>query len=384
MATLRVRVYNVLFGDAILLSIPEVDAEGHEIILHVLIDIGNALAGAAGNNAVFAPIFANIQAELAGAPLDLYVMTHEHMDHVQGLLYGATTLKTPIKAKTVWMTASSAPDYYERFENARKRRALAVAACEAIAAFLAKSAAPMPAAIAALLAINNPGSSKDCVDHIRSIAQTPPLYLHRTADTAGNLPFRRTKVRVLAPEEDTSIYYGRFAPPSLGVVQDDIAPTLLPPGATTPPAGVSAGDFFDLIRFRSGGMAANLRTIDKAANNSSVVLELEWNGWRLLFPGDAEEKSWQIMAKLGLLRPVHFLKISHHGSKNGSPEAGIDAVLPEVSPDGRPRQAIVSTHEGAYPGVPDSPTLDRLRERATLYDTRHMPPGGWIDLTFDA
>lgn len=384
MATLRVRVYNVLFGDAILLRISEVDADGLEIILHVLIDMGNALAGAGGGDNVFAPVLADIQQELAGAPLDLYVMTHEHMDHVQGLLYGARKLGIEIKARAVWMTASSAPDYYDRFESAKKKHTLAMTAREAIAVFLTKSAAPVPVGMTTLLAINNPRASDDCVVHIRGIGSSPPLYLHRTADIGGYPPFRRTKVRILAPEEDTSIYYGRLAPPSLGVIQDDTAPTLLPPGATTPPAGVSAGDFFDLVRFRSSGMGANLRTIDKAANNSSVVLELEWNGWRLLFPGDAEEKSWEIMARHGLLRPVHFLKVSHHGSKNGSPEAGLNAVLPEVATDDRPRQAIVSTHIGAYPGVPDSPTLDRLRARVTLHDTRHVEPGGWVDVTFDA
>ncbi len=89
----------------------------------------------------------------------------------------------------------------------------------------------------------------------------------------------------------------------------------------TPPAGVAAGDFFDLVTFRATGMSANLRTIDKAANNSSVAIELEWRGWRLLFPGDAEEKSWEIMDRENQIKPVHFLKISHHGSKNGSPPA---------------------------------------------------------------
>ena len=84
------------------------------------------------------------------------------------------------------------------------------------------------------------------------------------------------------------------------------------------------------------------RMIDKAANNSSVAVELEWNGWRLLFPGDAEEKSWEMMDRNDLLRPVHFLKISHHGSANGSPERQIDKVLPEETPaDGRPRFAVV-------------------------------------------
>lgn len=55
-----------------------------------------------------------------------------------------------------------------------------------------------------------------------------------------------------------------------------------------PPAEISAGQFFDLAKVRSSGLMANLRTIDKAANNSSLVLEREWNGCRLLFPCDTE------------------------------------------------------------------------------------------------
>lgn len=36
---------------------------------------------------MFRPIVEDIRAELGGASIDLYIMTHEHLDHVQGLLY---------------------------------------------------------------------------------------------------------------------------------------------------------------------------------------------------------------------------------------------------------------------------------------------------------
>ena len=151
----------------------------------------------------------------------------------------------------------------------------------------------------------------------------------------------------------------------------------------TPPAGVAAGDFFDLVSFRASGMSANLRAIDKAANNSSVAIELEWRGWRLFFPGDAEEKSWEIMDRLQLLRPAHFLKISHHGSRNGSPPEQIDKVMPPQPHDGRRRVCVVSTAVGAYPGVPDDDTLKLLSARAEFHDTRTLPLGMWQDVVFE-
>jgi hypothetical protein len=283
------------------------------------------------------------------------------------------------------MSASSeGAAYYDRFPKAKQKRLAALAAYESVAAFLAKSAAPVPVGIQALLAINSPQSTKDCVKHIseRGHDGVKPRYVHRTADVSGHHPFRRTTMRLLAPEEDTSIYYGAMPPRTLGAVLDGTALASLDAKAITPPAGVAAGHFFDLVEFRSSGMTANLRTIDKAANNSSVALELEWNGWRLFFPGDAEEKSWEMMDRTNGLRPVHFLKVSHHGSKNGTPRQQLDKVLPADAPDGRPRFAVVSTREGSYSGVPDPDTLTLLASRAQLSDTRALSEGGWFDVTF--
>jgi hypothetical protein len=373
-------MYNVRFGDAILLSIPETDADGNETTIHVLIDAGNALAGTAGQDEVFAPVFADIAAVLGGRPLDLYVMTHEHMDHVQGALYASRKLGFDLKARHVWMTASTAPGYYDRFTDARKKRLAALSALGAIEAFLATSAAPPPPQVESLLALNNPRSSGDCVDFIRGIGAEPPVYVHRGASVEGHHPFRTTRVRILAPEENTAVYYGRLGPPALAVFAED-APALLASDMPRPPPGVAAGDFYDLVRFRASGMAANLLAIDKAANNSSVVLEIEWRGVKLLLPGDAEEKSWEIMRRSGQLSEVDFLKVSHHGSHNGTPPDAFDIVMPEGGRTGR--KAAVSTAPGAYEGVPDDATLTLVGSRAELFDTRHVEPGGFVDIEFE-
>ena len=375
MAKLRIRVYNVVFGDAIFLTIPE--SGGRTV--KVLIDFGNALLKGGDDDALRA-VGEDLKQELGGQPLDLYIMTHEHMDHVQGPLLISKKFK--IKAREVWMPASAAPDYYERFANAKKKRLAALDAYASIAAFAARTAAPER--IQMLLALNNPRASRDCVDHIAALGEKPALYVHREAAIAGHHPFVETGVRLLAPEEDTSVYYGRLQPRTLGVSLDENSSGAASTGTVTPPAGVAAGDFFDLVTFRATGMSANLRTIDKAANNSSVAIELEWRGWRLLFPGDAEEKSWEIMDRENQLNPVHFLKISHHGSKNGSPLEQIDKVFPPQSHDGKRRACVVSTSVGAYPGVPDEDSLALLRSRASeFHDTRDLAPGKFHDVVFE-
>ena len=114
------------------------------------------------------------------------------------------------------------------------------------------------------------------------------------------------------------------------------------------------------------------------------MFEFEWRGWRLLFPGDAEERSWAFMEAQQALRPAHFLKVSHHGSHNGTPDGVLSEVLPEIPADARDRVVAVSTADGAYRGVPHDETLTALRRRARLLDTRSLAKGGWFELTFPA
>src|SRR5262245_36511880 len=116
MATLRVRAYNVHFGDAILVTVPD-----QGTTRHVLIDVGNVLSKEGGDDTVFKPVVEDVLKELGGKPLDLYVMTHEHLDHVQGLYYAATTHALQLKADWAWLTASAAPDYYTKHPEAKKK-----------------------------------------------------------------------------------------------------------------------------------------------------------------------------------------------------------------------------------------------------------------------
>jgi hypothetical protein len=402
MDTLRVRAYNVLFGDAILISVPDRNPSGEVMTRHILIDVGNVLATQGGVDSVFKPVVENILEELDGQPLGLYVMTHEHMDHVQGLLYAARNLysqspdelRMMLHTQYAWLTASAAPNYYEDHPSAKQKLQI----YESIETYLNFSAQPLPPAIQTLMLNNNPRSTADCVEYLRHLADDTS-YVYRGFDITGRHPFQEARLEIWAPEEDTTAYYGRFAPMTLGVTQSagSEQPTL---SDVIPPPGVDAGAFYNLVAMRRG-YVDNLLAIDQAANNSSVVFYLEWRNWRLLFTGDAEERSWKEMDKNHLLRPIHFLKVSHHGSHNGTPDSDLlDKLLPLPRPDQQQRYALVSTfpneehpQDYVYNNVPDQDTLKALYDANSaeppykqrcdqLYDFKAVPPGGFVDIKF--
>ena len=395
MPSLRVRAYNVRFGDAILVTVPDRDpADGEVTTRHLLIDVGNVLTGSGGQDEVFAPVIDDVLEQLDGRPLDLYVMTHEHMDHVQGLLWAKEKRGLEIRATHAWLTASAEEGYYERHPEAKKQKLAFDDAYDRIALHLAAAdEAPSPA-LQAMMLNNNPSSTANCVAHLRTVGAAT-AYVSRATDPAATHPFREARFELWGPEEDTSAYYGRFRPMGLGTMAAAGGGAAGGDGAEAaaaeplPPPGVDAGAFYNLVAWRRRGIFDNVRMIDRAANDTSVVFVLEWRGWRLLFPGDAEERAWKEMAKRGLLAPVHFLKVGHHGSHNGTPEGELlDAILPPgpaggaAAPDGRPRSALVSTHEGTYNGVPHGDTLDEIGRRCRVVRIGAADDPPFTDLRF--
>ncbi len=387
MDTLRVRAYNVRFGDAILITVPDRDAAGQTTTRHILIDVGNATGTAGGVNTVFEPVVADILAVLNGHPLDLYIMTHEHMDHVQGLLWAAdkvytrATLAAQLRPHDAWFTASAEPNYYASHPNAKKKLDDARALLEDIRVYASAAPAAEIERVLGLLAINDAGSTSKCVAYLRELAAPGHTwYVHRETDLMGKHPFQEAQFELWAPEENTAIYYGRQPRLALGMTPGATArhkPTLT---VSTPPPGVDAGAFYDLMAVRQSSYLDNLLAIDKAANDTSVVFCLSWRGWRLLFPGDAEHLSWNIMAKHNKIKAVNLLKVSHHGSANGTP--GPDVLSKLWSDDVVPHLAIVSTFPGTYAGVPDNETLGRVGHQSVLHDVRQAPDGGWLELAF--
>jgi hypothetical protein len=75
---------------------------------------------------------------------------------------------------------------------------------------------------------------------------------------------------------------------------------------------------------RADQMLGLVRILDKAMNNTSVILHFEVGDKKLLFPGDAQIENWEYA--LGkpeikkLLRDTTLYKVGHHGSRNATPK----------------------------------------------------------------
>jgi beta-lactamase superfamily II metal-dependent hydrolase len=384
MDQLRIRMYNVHFGDAFLVSVPDQDEYGAQVIRHILIDVGNSLFNEGGLDTLFAPVVDDIFAELDGRDLDLYIMTHEHMDHVQGLLYSnkytlpGHNLAQRLNTHHTWMPISSDP----KNKAASIKHQATMRTYEAIARTVAaygNSSAP----IDTLLAINDPRATADCVDYLRTLAPADKTwYVHRGIDLNGKHDFQLTHFEIWAPDENIASYFPGIQ--SFTMDDPESSSSEAPSTLTTPlpPHGVDAGAFYNLVDSRTGRWMDALLAIDKSVNNTSIVFCLEWRGRRLLFPGDAEIPSWTRMDENGLLeKPVDFLKISHHGSYNGTPPLDLlGKILPGAPQE--ERSAALSSYEEPYETIPDGATLALIEAHSKVFDIRAKPEQLYIDMYF--
>jgi beta-lactamase superfamily II metal-dependent hydrolase len=113
---------------------------------------------------------------------------------------------------------------------------------------------------------------------------------------------------------------------------------------------------------------------------------IEAAGKRLLLPGDAELESWdQIREHCGAqLTPVDFLKVSHHGSHNGTPLNLLDELLPRNRADRA--KVLVSTKRNVYGTrnpVADAPLWPNSEAAAPSWSQQMEPPAPMPIFNYD-
>jgi hypothetical protein len=389
---IQIRGYVVGFGDCILLRLPDGSQDRH-----VLIDFGRAPNDPTSLQR-FPDIARDIEKQCNGK-LDLLVVTHEHLDHLEGF-YREREIFNRMQIERVWMGLPSHPDYYKRFPKARLQKKVR----ESVAAFshaARRNGMTLHPAFRSLL--ENNLANKDRLDYLRKLGRRPVAYLAR-GEAKEASAFRNIKIRVLAPEPDVSVYYtadarehaltSALAAAAGGTGEQtrrrrgdegfDWQFEGVTRAGATEYGGISKSDLERLRRaIREDGVMA-ARFMDKAQNNTSLCLLIEAAGKRLLLPGDAELESWEVMEKKcgAELKPVDFLKVAHHGSHNGTPLELLDRLLPVKRK--AQAQVLVSTKRQVYGTknpVPDDSLLKELKSRCHKLVTTEGVAGTAVELS---
>jgi hypothetical protein len=143
-------------------------------------------------------------------------------------------------------------------------------------------------------------------------------------------------------------------------------------------------------RLGSNQLLGIVRALDKAMNNTSLILLFNVGKKRLLFPGDAQIETWRhalleakdAKANQKKLATTDFYKVGHHGSLNATPHTLWD--LFEKRKSNRPTtklKSVVSTLPGVHGNsarkteVPRRTLLEALSHDSDLTNTHEFARG---------
>ncbi len=100
-------------------------------------------------------------------------------------------------------------------------------------------------------------------------------------------------------------------------------------------------------------LASATSTSDDNSNDYSLVANLNYGSFDALFTGDLNPKAVPEVLETGLLHDVEYIKVPHHGSKNGLTQELLSIVTPEI--------AVISVGKNSY-GHPHQEILDMLKK----------------------
>ena len=385
--SITLRAYNVLFGDALLVSWDEDDG-----VHHAWVDFGNFLTDA---NAVFEKVYNDVLTR-TGGKLDLLVITHRHLDHLEGFYSQRTRFKADFTIQRLWH-AHVTPSLDHVFEIAER----------SLRSMLPASIPEGDTDIGRLFRNNFGAQSekirKQMADILKDIGvpAARTFRIHREINLKPALPpgLKRLKIEVFGPEKNSNRYLQplehalRVRGIAISSVNGRIKTTREDPfdGARAVTFRKSAlAGLADVARLRrqlqTGGLAV-LAAADTTRNNTSIVMRLTHGSAQLLLVGDAELKSWEIMRKNGAPLKADVIKVGHHGSINASPDWSFTTVMPTKL---AANAAVISTDDEQFTGeneVPKDSVLKgwraRLKKPSRLLRTDSKKLGESVAVTLE-
>lgn len=129
-----------------------------------------------------------------------------------------------------------------------------------------------------------------------------------------------------------------------------------------------------------------VRILDKALNNTSVIMMFEVGDKKLLFPGDAQIENWEYALSKPeirkLLADTTLYKVGHHGSRNATPKTLWSGFRKKSTRDHDPSRlrTVVSTMEGKHghtpeTAVPRKTLIDELEKHSEYHSTQDLKNG---------
>lgn len=407
----RVRMYQVGFGDAFLLTLEYASpGEDGRAERHLLFDLGSTHAprhGSASMDAV-----AQLIAEHTHGQLDVVVVTHRHKDHLSGFgIHASSATLTGLQPKLVLRPWTEDPDLPAAatgpaaLETASpsERFAAALAAAQTAVSHIASAAAAGHEGLHELAAAaERQLPNSDAIKTLDTLAADGRgRYLHAGTplDLNGLVPgLTATVLGPPTPEQYPKVTGQASRDPEYWMLRLQRSLRAAARGQQT--AGQAAGSPVTgaevepgpvrwlverLMKQHSHSLTRLVRALDDALNNTSLILLLEVGGVSLLFPGDAQIENWRytldrLQDDPGLtarLAGIDLYKVGHHGSRNATPRSlyNLWARRPASTPA---MTALMSTTPGVHgdtpaTAVPRTTLIEALKQVADLHSTDDLP-----------